>query len=126
MSRCRCDDIREQESLINTLERAWSGFDEANGNINAVRERTECIEKLYQKTSIQVKMQNCVNYFPSLCGDLGSVRSRIDGEISSTLSRLHNELEEMREEDDDHHEEEEEARLAALEAEQAKKSGAGR
>lgn len=108
MSRCRCVDMREQERLISTLESAWDGLSDANGSISTARTSTEEILMLYPQSSIQVKLQNSVSYFADMMGDLGSVRGRIDGSISSTLSELHRELEDMIEEDDEFHEEEDE------------------
>lgn len=106
MSRCRCGDMRDQESLISTLESAWDGLSDANGSISIARASTEEILMLYPQSSIQVKLQNSVSYFSDMMGDLGSVRGRIDGEISSTLSDLYSELDDMREEDDDYHDDE--------------------
>lgn len=126
MSRCRCEEKRAQESLISTLERAWDGLSDANGYIYSGRTSTERIVMLYPQSSIQTKMQNCVSYLSNMSGTLGSVRGRIDGGISSTLSELYSDLEDMTQEDDDYHEEQERAEeeaAARKAAEDSQKSG---
>lgn len=127
---CRCVEKDQCNRNIAILENAQWRFNGVNGWIHSFGEDVEVARLKYHECLTASRLQKCVTYIGQLDEDVSSVRDSADGKISSTLSDLYHEFEELDREDFEYHEEErrkeEEAEEEARRAEEERQRLAGK
>lgn len=104
--RCRCADKDECNRKIAVLENAQWRFNGVNGWIHTLGEDVEVARLKYHECLTASRLQRCVAYIGQLGGDISSIRDCVDDKISSAISDLYDEFEELESEDFEFHEEE--------------------